>query len=40
MQFGLTLNRPGRFTLELTAMDRVNGKQASLSFPLQIIGSP
>jgi hypothetical protein len=40
MQFGLTLNRPGRFTLELTAVDRISGKQASLSFPLRIVGSP
>ncbi len=40
MQFGLTLNRPGRYTLELTAVNRVSGKQASLTFPLQIIGSP
>jgi hypothetical protein len=40
MQFGLTLNRPGRFTLELTAVDHVSGKQASLSFPLQIVASP
>ena len=40
MQFGLTLNRPGRFTLELTAVDHVSGKKNSLSFPLHIVVSP
>jgi hypothetical protein len=32
----LSLNRPGKFTVELTATDRVSNKTATLSFPLAV----
>ena len=37
IQFGLTLNRPGRFTVELTAEDRLAGKTASISYAIRVI---
>jgi hypothetical protein len=37
MQFGITLNRPGRFTLELTATDHLTGQTARATFPLRVI---
>jgi hypothetical protein len=33
----LSLNRPGKFTVELTATDRVSNKTATLSFPLTVV---
>ena len=33
-QFFLSLNRSGKFTVELTAADKVGGKKAQLTFPL------
>ena len=35
-QFFLSLNRPGKFTVELTAADKVGGKKAKLNFPLTV----
>jgi hypothetical protein len=35
MQFGLTLNRPGRFTIELTAEDRLAGKTSHFSYGIR-----
>jgi hypothetical protein len=32
----LSLNRPGKFTVELTATDRLSNKTATLSFPLAV----
>jgi hypothetical protein len=32
----LSLNRPGKFTVELTATDKVGNKTATLSFPLTV----
>jgi hypothetical protein len=32
----LSLNRPGKFTVELTATDRLSNKKATLSFPLAV----
>jgi hypothetical protein len=32
----LSLNRPGKFTVELTATDRLSKKTATLSFPLEV----
>lgn len=32
--FLLTLNRPGKFTVELQGSDRVSGKQTKMSFPI------
>jgi len=37
MQFGVTLNRAGRFTLELTATDNVTGATAKVSY--QVAGA-
>jgi hypothetical protein len=39
MQFLVELNRPGKFTVELTATDKVNGKKASVSFPITVMQS-
>ncbi len=36
MQFMLALHRPGKFTIELNAKDRVSKKTAKLSFPLTV----
>jgi hypothetical protein len=36
MQFLLALNRAGKFTVELQAMDRITKKTARLSFPLTV----
>jgi hypothetical protein len=35
-QFLLSLNRSGKFTVELTAADKVDGKKAQLTFPLNV----
>lgn len=37
LHFLLSLNRPGRFTLEVTATDRVARKTAKLSVPLTVL---
>jgi hypothetical protein len=37
MQFGLTLNRVGRFTVELSATDRLSGKRSQVRFPLRVV---
>jgi hypothetical protein len=37
MVFGITLNRPGRFTLEVTAEDRVAKKSSQISYGLRIL---
>lgn len=34
--FLLTLNRPGKFTIELSAHDRVSGKKTRMSFPIVV----
>jgi hypothetical protein len=39
MGFPLTLNRPGKFTVELQAMDRIGGKKAKVTFPLVVQGA-
>jgi hypothetical protein len=36
MKFLLSLNRPGRFTIEVTANDQLAGKTAKLSFPITV----
>ncbi len=36
MQFIVELNRPGQFTLELKATDKVTGRSATLSYPLKV----
>jgi hypothetical protein len=35
-QFFLSLNRSGKFTIELTASDKAGGKKAQLTFPLVV----
>ena len=35
-QFLLSLNRSGKFTVELTAADKVGSKKAQLTFPLNV----
>jgi hypothetical protein len=37
MQFSLTMNRAGRFTIELTAEDRILGKTASISYAIRVL---
>ena len=39
MTFGLTLDRAGRFTIELTAHDQIGGKTSSVQFPVRILPS-
>jgi hypothetical protein len=36
MQFALTLNRAGKFKVEVKATDKVSGKTATLTFPLTV----
>src|SRR5439155_1557565 len=35
MQFGLTLNRTGKFTVEVSANDKLSNKTAKVSFPIK-----
>jgi len=37
MTFGLTMNRAGRFTIELTAQDRITGKSATISYAIRVM---
>jgi hypothetical protein len=37
MQFALTLNRAGRFTLEVTATDVLAGTTATVRFPVRVL---
>lgn len=37
MQFGLSLNRAGNFTVELTATDHLTGKTDSVRLPLRVL---
>lgn len=37
MQFQLSLNRPGKFTVQLKATDQTSGKTATESFPLNVL---
>jgi hypothetical protein len=39
LQFDIELNRPGKFTIELVANDKVNGKETKLSLPLPVLKS-
>jgi hypothetical protein len=36
MAFPLSLNRPGKFTVELLATDQISGKKAKTSFPITV----
>lgn len=37
LQFGMTLNRAGRYTIQLTAEDRVTGKSARISYGIRVL---
>jgi hypothetical protein len=37
LQFVLPLNRPGKYTIEVKATDRISNKTAKLSFPYRVI---
>ena len=37
MSFPVTLNRAGKFTVELTATDAVGNRTAKLSFPIKVL---
>jgi hypothetical protein len=37
MQFGVTLNRAGNFTFELTATDVITGKTSKVSYPVRVL---
>ena len=37
MQFGITLNRLGNFTMELEATDKISGKSAKTRLPLKVV---
>jgi hypothetical protein len=39
VQFALSLTRPGKFTVELTATDETAGKSATVSFPLAVLAA-
>jgi hypothetical protein len=36
MAFPLSLNRPGKFTVELLASDQISGKKTKMSFPITV----
>ena len=36
IQFHVSLNRPGKFTVELKATDKVSGKTDTRSFPITV----
>jgi hypothetical protein len=40
LAFPLTLNRPGKFTIELQAVDQISGKKARMSFPILVQAAP
>lgn len=37
VQFGITMNRVGRFTVEVTAEDRVSGKRAQINYGIRVL---
>ena len=37
MQFGITLNKVGNFTVELEATDKISGKSAKVHLPLRVV---
>ncbi len=39
LQFALSLDHPGRFTLELTAQDQLSGKSSTVSLPVRILSA-
>jgi hypothetical protein len=39
LQFAVSLDQVGRFTVELSAKDRISGKSATVSFPVRILSA-
>ena len=39
MTFGLTLDRPGRYTIELSAHDQISGKTSTVNLPVRILAA-
>lgn len=39
MEFAMTYTRPGRFTVELIARDRLAGKTSQVSFPIRVLAA-
>jgi hypothetical protein len=37
VQFGLTMNRAGRFTIELTAEDKISGKRSQIRYGMRVL---
>jgi hypothetical protein len=37
LQFGLTMNRTGRFTIEISAQDAISGKSDRVTFPVRVL---
>ena len=37
LQFPLSMNRAGRFTIELTAEDKINGKRAQINYAIRVL---
>jgi hypothetical protein len=37
VQFGLTMNRAGRFTIELTSEDKISGKRSQVQYSLRVL---
>jgi hypothetical protein len=37
LQFGVTMNRIGRFTLEVTATDVLTGQKSTVTFPIRVV---
>jgi hypothetical protein len=37
LQFDIDLNRPAKFTIELVANDKVNGKETKITLPLPVM---
>ena len=37
MSFLLRINRPGKFTVELNATDKISNKTAKLTFPVTVL---
>lgn len=37
VQFGLTMNRAGRFTIELTSEDKISGKRSQIQYGIRVL---
>ena len=37
VQFGISLNRTGRYTIELTATDRISGKRSQINYAIRVL---